>query len=155
MPKIALTITDATCQFALGETEPPDWDAVSGITDASCQVSSAAVVATPVTAQAAATFCEGATDLVGKSKWAIQVEGLQDVTTAAGVSMFLFTNDASAGWVHLVGVNTEAGATLVDIVAPVTFAAGNLLGPAGADPLTFSATLPCKAKPTVTHSAVP
>ena len=148
MPKMVVQITDATVLFSLGEAKPADWTTPD--VDASCQVTSAAVVANPVTATAPATFCEGETDVVGKSKWQIDLAGLQDVTDPDGLSMFLFENETAAAWVQIKGPNDEAGAPNVTIEAPVRLQAGNLLGDAGT-PLEFTASMPCQAKPTVTH----
>lgn len=151
MPKNAIVITDGTVKFVLGAAAPV-W---TGAVDASCQIISAAVTVSPVTSTAAATFCEGETDVVGNSKWNVELSGLQDVTEATGVSMFLFTNDAALGWVQIVGPDKDAaGQKKVTVEAKVRFVAGDILGAAGS-PLEFSCTMPCQQKPTVVQATNP
>jgi len=155
MSKVVLQITDATVKFNLGPVDTPpiagDWTTPD--VDASCQVTTAAVVANPVTQTAPATFCEGETDIVGKSKWQVDLAGLQDITESTGISMWLFEHETEAAWVQIIGPTNETGDKIITIVAPVRIQAGNLLGPAGT-PLDFSVSLPAQAKPTVTHSVV-
>jgi hypothetical protein len=102
-----------------------------------------------------ATYCEGETEENALSKWAVTLAGLQDWNADAdSVSMFLFDNDAAAGWIQIVIPDvTGSGNDIATATAPVTFAAGAFSGPAGT-PLVFSTTLPCKAKPEIVKSSV-
>lgn len=148
-----ITLVNATAKFSVGATKPPAW--TTGTTDASCQVTGAELQPTANVQDVPATFCNGAVQVPGASSFALRLAGLQDVTEAAGLSMFLYGADAKEGWVQVVGpaVGT-AGAKLVTIEAHVTFLAANILGDAGT-PLTFEVTLPCRDKPAVTQSVAP
>ena len=153
MPAIILNLTNATAKFAVGTTPPANW--TTGNTDASCQVTAAELQPTANTVDAPATFCQGAAQSAGLSSWAVRLAGLQDVTEATGISMFLYTNDAKEGYLQLVGPTVgAAGSKLITVVAHVTFLAANVLGEAG-QPLTFETTIPCRDKPTLTQSVAP
>ena len=152
MAKAVMIITDGTVKMSLGSTVPPDWTAVD---DFKCQVSEASISVSEQTATAAATYCEGETDIVRPSKWSVTLAGLQDWNADTdSVSMFLFDNDAAAGWIQIAIPDvTGTGNDIATATAPVTFRAGQFAGPAGA-PLEFSTTLPCSAKPTIVKSSV-
>lgn len=148
-----ITLTNCTAKFAVGATKPPNW--TTGTSDFSCQVTGTELQPTANTTDVPATFCNGAAQVAGASSFALRLAGLQDVTETAGLSMFLYTNDAKEGWLQVVGPTVgTATSKLVTIEAHVTFLAGNILGDAGS-PLTFEITIPCRDKPTVTQSVAP
>lgn len=152
MAKMVMLITDATVKLSLGSTEPVDWAVVD---DYKCQVTEASINMQEQTATAAATYCEGETDIARPSKWTVTLAGLQDWNADAdSVSMFLFDNDAAAGWIQIAIPDvTGSGNDIATATAPVTLRAGQFSGPAGS-PLTFSTTLPCSAKPEIVKSTV-
>ena len=153
MPAVVNTIVNGTAKFSLGATKPPNW--TTGTSDFSCQVTETELLPTANTVDVPATYCQGAASTAGLSSWELRLAGLQDLTESAGMSMFMFTNDAKVGWVQVVGPTVGTAASkLFTIEAPVTFLAANMLGAAGA-PLTFEVTIPCSAKPTLTQSVAP
>lgn len=152
MPKKVLQITDATVRLAEGETKPADWETIQP--SFTCQVTAASIEATPVTVTVPATFCEGETEIVGRSRWTLNLEGLQDWTDAAGLSMFLFENETKPGWAQVVMPTGDPGDPIATAEVPIRFVAGSFAGPAN-DPLAFSVAMPCQAKPTITAGTVP
>ena len=152
MSKHVIQITDSTVKIAVGATEPADWAVVDAY---SCQVTEATINAQEQTATVPATYCEGETDIARPSKYTVTLAGLQDWNADAdSVSMFLFDNDAAAGWIQIAIPDvTGAGSDIATATAPVTIRAGQFSGPAGT-PLVFSTTLPCSAKPEIVKSTV-
>jgi hypothetical protein len=147
-----MMITDVIVKISAGGTEPVDWTAVD---DFKCQVTEATINAEAQIATAPDTYCEGATDITKLSKWSVTLAGLQDWNADTdSLSMFLFDNDASPGWIQIVIPDaTGTGSDIATATAPVTIAAGSFSGPAGS-PLVFSTTLPCSAKPEIVKSTV-
>lgn len=151
MPKHVMMITDSVVKMAVGATEPVDWATVDAF---SCQVTEASINAQAMTVTVPDTYCEGETDENKLSKWSVTLAGLQDWNADTdSVSMFLFDNDAAAGWLQIVIPRQGSGEDIATATVPVTFAAGTFSGPAG-QPLVFSTTLACKAKPTIVKSTV-
>ena len=154
MPATVITLIDCTARFALGATEPPDWSAATGVEDFTCQVTAAEVVPTANVQDVPATMCQGASQVPAASSFALRLAGLQDVTDAAGLSMFLYDHDAAEAWVQVVGPTQVAGAAQVEVTAHVNLLAGAMLGDAGT-PLTFEVSLACREKPAVAQLTAP
>lgn len=151
MAKKVLTITNALVRLHEGDTEPPNWNTLPA--SFACQVTEASITSTPVTVTVPATFCEGETETVGKSRWTVNLSGLQDWTDANGLSQFLFDEETKPGWVQISMPTNTAGDSVAVATAKVRFVAGDFGGPAN-DPLLFSVSMPCQAKPTITQATV-
>jgi hypothetical protein len=148
-----LTITDAVCLFALGDTEPADWTDVA-VEAFTCQVTTAQINATPNLNEVPATWCQPATQVPAATSYALDLAGLQDWTVAAGLSMFLLANDAKPGWVQLSMPTQDPGDPIATATVQVRYVAGSFGGAAGA-PLTFEASFPVQGKPDVVAGTVP
>lgn len=110
-----------------------------------CQVTSAAINATPNLQTVPATFCAGESQAPGASGWELALTWLQDWTVADGLSFYAFANDTLSKFFSL---------TLDDSTAPVCtgevyIVAGSYGGDA-ATPLVATQTWPLLAKPDIT-----
>lgn len=139
MPQTVLAIVDATLTLKIGAATASDF---------SCQVISAALTATSNPQQVPATFCTPAKEVPAPSSWALDVTYLQDWTDPAGLSMYLYENDAAAADFTL----TLSGATEPSAAGTVYLVAGGYGGDAGV-PLQATVTLPCADKPVITAPA--
>ena len=116
-----------------------------------CQVSSAAINATPNLQDVPATFCAPATQVPAATGWQLAVKWLQDWTDpGGGLSGYAFTNDTVLQYFQL---KLDADAT--DVVAEgwVRLVAGAFGGDAGV-PLPAEATWPIQGKPDITMPAL-
>lgn len=127
------------------EVELADYEDSAGF---ACQITSGQVTssANVTTNTRAATWCSPAvpTTTTGQSGFAFDIAFFQDPQIAAGISRFLFENDARECYVFigLDGGNPPRAIGRVDLVA------GAFAG-AGDEELTATATLPFKVKPTI------
>lgn len=109
-----------------------------------CQVTSVALTPAPQTDTLAATLCQAESDTAKPSKWTLELEILQDWTDPAGVSFFLYDNDAE---------EQEFSVSYSNDTPPVatgrcTVVAGQFLG-AASGPLAGTASMPCIGKPVI------
>lgn len=151
MAKTVLRIVNGIVKLNVGATEPANWSSVT--TAFQAQIVSGAFTVTDLSATADMTFSEPETDTVMPGKWALEIDGLQDWTEATGLSVFLYTNEAAAGWAWVQLPATGTGTKVSIAKAPIQFRAGAFGGKAG-DPLAFTVSLPCQAKPTITQSTL-
>lgn len=151
MPATVITLINTKVKFSPGVTKPPDWSAAGTIKDFSCQVTAAEVQTTENDQDVPATMCQGPLTIPQLSSYGVRLAGLQDITEATGLSMFLYANDAKEGWLQVVGPDQGTGVKQFTIEANVTFRAASMAGDAGT-PLTFEVTLPCRAKPTISQA---
>ena len=149
-----ITITDSIVKMSVGDTEPPDWDAATGVETFSCQVATAAINATPNLADVPATFCQPATQVPAASSYEVAITALQDWTDVAGLSMFLFDNETKLGWVQLSIPTNDVGDAIAVATAQVRFVAGSFGGEAGT-PLQFDVVLPVQGRPAIAQATVP
>ena len=150
---VIITITDAT--VALGSipagypTTPID---PATLTDHKCQVTRAEITATgaSTTTDRAATFCAPAAtvQVPAASTFALALEGFQDWTATAGISAWLFKNDATeqAFALYLEGEEDPSAIGTVVVVAGA-FAGSPQV------PLTFAVELPIQGYPDIKDSA--
>lgn len=153
MAKHVMIPTEGAVKMAVGATEPADWAVVQ---DWKCQITLAQMNPETRNVTTPPNWCgDPETDHPQPSKWAIQLDGLQDWNADANsISEFLFDNETSVGWVQLVSPdNTGSGNDISTLTAKVTFVAGAWGGAAG-QPSTFSVTLPALQKPTTAKSTV-
>lgn len=113
-----------------------------------CQITSVALTPSPVTETLDATLCRAESDSAKPSKWALDLEFLQDWTAVPddSLSWFLYDND---------GKEVAFSVSLTAAAPPVatgtcSISAGAFLGPASGV-LTATASLPCKGKPEFTR----
>lgn len=111
-----------------------------------CQVSSAAINATPNLQQVPATFCAPASQVPAATGYELAITWLQDWTAVGGgLSMYAFTNDTLTKFFSLsLNDQTEPLAT-----GSVRVVAGAYGGDAGV-PLTAQTVWPLVNKPTIT-----
>jgi hypothetical protein len=110
-----------------------------------CQVSEAAINATPNLQTVPATFCEPESQSPAATGYELAITWLQDWTVpGGGLSNYAFVNDAQTKWFAL---------TLDDQLTPIAtgqvrLVAGSFGGAAGT-PLTATATWPLASKPVI------
>jgi hypothetical protein len=110
-----------------------------------CQVSEAAINATPNLQTVPATFCEPESQSPAATGYELALTWLQDWTVpGGGLSNYAFINDAQTKWFSL----TLEGAAEPIATGQVRVVAGSFGGPAGT-PLTTSTTWPLASKPTI------
>jgi hypothetical protein len=110
-----------------------------------CQVSEAAINATPNLQTVPATFCEPESQSPAATGYELAVTWLQDWTVpGGGLSNYAFINDAQTKWFEL----TLDGAATPIATGQVRIVAGSFGGPAGT-PLTTSTTWPLASKPEI------
>ena len=113
-PKV-LTITDAT--LALGALPAAGMPiVVTSLTDFKCQCTRAEITTTSnaTTTDRAATMCAAASQVQVPvaSSFALELEGFQDWTDAAGISAWLFKNDATQkAFALFLNLQTQPSAT--------------------------------------------
>jgi hypothetical protein len=115
-----------------------------------CQVTTAAITATPNLQDVPATFCAPATQVPAATGWQLDVKWLQDWTApGGGLSGYTFTNDTLLQYFEL---KLDKDAT--DVVASgwVRLVAGAFGGDAGV-PLPAEAVWPIQGKPEITMPA--
>jgi hypothetical protein len=111
-----------------------------------CQVSEAAINATPNLQTVPATFCEPESQSPAATGYELAITWLQDWTVpGGGLSNYAFVNDATTKWFQL----TLEGATAPIAEGQVRLVAGSFGGAAGT-PLTATATWPLASKPAIT-----
>ncbi len=112
--------------------------------DFQCQVTEAAINATPNLQTVPATFCAPESQSPAATGFELAITWLQDWTApGGGLSNYAFENDTTTKWFSLkmdTGETAAKGQTRV--------VAGSFGGPAGT-PLTASTTWPLAAKPTI------
>lgn len=114
-----------------------------------CQVTSAAINATPNLQQVAATFCAPASQVPAATGYELALTWLQDWTApGGGLSNYAFVNDTLLKAFSL----TLTGAVEPIAKGSVRVVAGAYGGDAGT-PLTTSTTWPMPSKPTITVPA--
>lgn len=149
-PKV-LTITDAT--VALGPAPATGQPIVVGsLTDFKCQITRAEITTTgnATTTERIATFCQPAaqTNVPVASSFALALEGFQDWTDAAGISAWLFQNDATVkAFALYLDKQVHPSAT-----GRVVVQAGQFAG-LPQEPLTFTVELPIQDYPDIKNSA--
>lgn len=114
-----------------------------------CQVTSAAINATPNLQSVPATFCAPASQIPAATGYELAITWLQDWTApGGGLSKWAFDNDTLAKWFSLsLGPEEPPLAT-----GQVRVVAGSYGGDAGV-PLTATQTWPMVNKPTITAPA--
>lgn len=115
-----------------------------------CHASTAQVKVTPGDVVTVETLCsDGSFSSVGKSTYALILEGIQD-WSATGLSTFLWTNDgAVADFVlNVYGEGVTAADATPAMAGQVTLAAGDY-GGAINEYAPYALELPCVAKPTL------
>ena len=150
---VIITITDAT--VALGAipagypTTPID---PATLTDHKCQVTRAEITAAAqsTTQDIIPTYCRvGATQQIPKaSTFSLALEGFQDWTATAGISAWLFKNDATeqAFALYLEGEEDPSAVGTVIVVAGA-FAGSPQV------PLTFAVEMPIQGYPKILDAA--
>lgn len=145
-----IVITNA--QLLLGDTSAdviPPTGTGSG-ENFSCQVTDAAINATPNLQKVPATFCVAESQVPAATGYELAITWLQDWTAAAGgLSMYAFDNDTLAKYFSLclVGTADPIASGQVRIVA-------GAFGGTAATPLTAQAVWPVIGKPTISASAL-
>ena len=141
---VVIVITNGT--LTLADTEA----GLSAGEGFECQVSEAAINATPNLQTVPATFCEPESQSPAATGYELAITWLQDWTAeGGGLSNYAFVNDATTKWFEL----TLDGGTEPIATGQVRLVAGSFGGAAGT-PLTATATWPLASKPTITVPAV-
>jgi hypothetical protein len=136
-----IVITNGT--LTLADTEV---DLATSLNDFECQVSEAAINATPNLQTVPATFCEPESQSPAATGYELAITWLQDWTVpGGGLSNYAFINDAQTKWFQL----TLDGAVAPIAKGQVRLVAGSFGGAAGT-PLTATATWPLASKPVIT-----
>jgi hypothetical protein len=139
-----IVITDGT--LTLADTEV---DLATGV-GFECQVTEAAINATPNLQTVPATFCEPESQSPAATGYELAITWLQDWTApGGGLSNYAFINDTETKWFSL----TLEGAVAPIATGQVRLVAGSFGGAAGT-PLTSTATWPLASKPTITVPVV-
>ena len=139
-----IVVTNA--KLMLGDTAADVVPPGTGTGDAfECQVTSAAINATPNLQQVPATFCAPASQVPAATGFELAVTWLQDWTDPDGLSFYAFANDTLSKYFSL----TLVGSTEPIATGQVRIVAGSYGGDAGT-PLTTTQTWPCVNKPTIT-----
>jgi hypothetical protein len=134
VPKTAIIVTNAVVKFG------PTASAVAY----ECQVTSAAINATPNLITVPATGCAPETQQPAATSWALALTYLQDWGNAASLSQYLFDNDTMEAEfeIHIASDPVPMATGVVRVVA----------GSYGGDfsqPLTSTVTMPCQEKPVI------
>ena len=138
-----IVITDGT--LTLADTQA---GLVTGL-GFECQVSEAAINATPNLQTVPATFCEPESQSPAATGYELAITWLQDWTVpGGGLSNYAFLHDAETKWFSL---TLDQGLTPV-AEGEVRLVAGSFGGAAGT-PLTATATWPLASKPSITVAA--
>lgn len=138
-----IVITNGTLTLADSQAE-----LTSSPLNFECQVTEAAINATPNLQTVPATFCEPESQSPAATGYELAVTWLQDWTApGGGLSNYVFVNDTLTKWFRL---SLDTGETIAE--GQVRLVAGAFGGAAGT-PLTASATWPCASKPTITVPA--
>lgn len=112
-----------------------------------CQVTEAAINATPNLQTVAATWCAPESQSPAATGYELAITWLQDWTAAGGgLSMYAFENDTQTKWFSM---QLDADIATTVATGEVRLVAGSYGGAAGT-PLTATATWPLAAKPTIT-----
>jgi hypothetical protein len=148
MARVVKVIASALVKFGTPPVPPAPVDPAS-LTDYSCQVVEARITATPNTTDVPATFCEAASKINVPSSFDLELQGLQDWGDSAGLSQYLFDNDATQqAFALYIDQTTNPEATGI-----VSIAAGDFGGVAG-EVLVLKLTLPILGKPTIVSTLV-
>lgn len=137
-----MVITNASLKFADSQA------ALTTAPDFQCQVNSAAINANANLQTVPATFCAGESQVPAASGYELALTYLQDWTVAAGagISFYLWDNDAAAKYFSL----SLAGTTGPPLATgQCRIVAGTYGGDAGT-PLQADVVLPIQGKPTIT-----
>jgi hypothetical protein len=137
-----ITITDGVVKFA---------DDEAGLTAAGeafeCQVTEAAINATPNLQTVPATWCSPESQAPAATGFELAITWLQDWTApGGGLSMYAFENDTETKWFSM-QLDLDDDSTVA--TGQVRVVAGSYGGAAGT-PLTATATWPLAAKPAIT-----
>jgi hypothetical protein len=145
-----LTITNASVKLGAVPVSGDPYDVdCSTLTDFQCQVTSAAITASPNTADTPATFCSPAGSKAVLSSYNLNLDGLQDWGSLTdSLSEFLFKNDGkeAAFCLFLDGTNEPKAQGIISV------SAGDFGGAAG-EALTFSTSFPVKGRPVINDHA--
>jgi hypothetical protein len=140
-----ITVVDGHVAFA---------DTEAGLTTAveySCQVTSAALGATPNLRDVPATFCAPASQTPAATGYALDMTWLQDWTApGGGLSNYAFVNDTALKWFS---IKFDKDDTTPLATGQVRVVAGGFGGEAGT-PLVTTATWPVQGKPNITVPAI-
>jgi hypothetical protein len=149
MPKTVLKIENAHIGFSL--TDPAvtvDLAVIADYSDFSCQVTSAELTASPNISSETipATGCEAAetVPIVGTTSYSLVLGYLQDANVAAGLSRFLYENDADLVY-FMMGMDGDDPPKAIGQVR----ATSGTIGGAMRTTLQASVTLPCESKPDI------
>lgn len=138
-----IQITNGTLTLADTEAELE-----TGGENFECQVTSAAINATPNLQTVPATFCEPESQSPSSTGYELAVTWLQDWTApGGGLSYYAFQNDTLTKWFSL---SLDTGETVA--IGQTRIVAGSFGGDAGT-PLTSSTTWPLASKPNITVPA--
>lgn len=142
MPATVIVITNAHLKLA---------DTEAGLTtgvDYQCQVTEAAINATPNLQTIPATFCQAEGQAPAATGYELALTWLQDWTAATGgLSGYAYTNDALEKWFSLTLTDSATGPPVA--TGKVRIVAGSYGGAAGT-PLTTTQTWPIQGKPVIT-----
>jgi hypothetical protein len=137
MPRVLESFTEGSVEFAVGE------DLAAVTIDASCQITAVTLTATTSTTTTPGVLCDPSeVDVPNPSKFALDLVYNQDNKDDAGLSAFLWENDAVEGTFTIL---TAAGNP--SVTGRCYFVAGNYGGEAG-KPMTDTKTLSVIGKPT-------
>jgi hypothetical protein len=140
-----IVITDAILKLSDDEA-----GLTTGTTTYECQVTSAAINATPNLQQVPATFCAPASQVPAATGYELAVTWLQDWTApGGGLSMYAFDNDTLTKWFSLSLSPTDPPLAK----GQLRMVAGSYGGDAGT-PLTATQTWPLVNKPDITAPTV-
>lgn len=139
---VVIIITDATVRFGLTEA---DVGASGTGTSYECQVTSAAINATPNLQTVPATFCAPASQAPAATGYELALTWLQDWTSpGGGLSKWAFDNDTLKMWFS---VALDADSVPI-ATGTLRVVAGSFGGDAGT-PLVSQVTWPLTNKPTI------
>lgn len=139
-----ITVTNGLVKFADSEDE-----LATGV-DFECQVTSAAINATPNLQTVPATWCAPESQAPAATGFELALTWLQDWTApGGGLSKWAFDNDTNTKWFSL-QLDKDVATTVAK--GQVRVVAGAYGGDAGT-PLTATATWPLAAKPEITTPA--
>lgn len=149
MPKTVLKIESAHIGFSL--TDPGltvDVADIEDYTEFSCQVTEARLTASPnvSTETIPSTGCEPAETVpqVGATSYSLVLGYLQDPNVAAGLSRFLYENDASLVYFYM-GLDDDNPPKAIGVVRATSGDIGGTMRTT----LQASVTLPCESKPSI------
>jgi hypothetical protein len=149
MPKTVLKIESAHIGFSLTDPgDTVDLATIADYTEFSCQVTTAELTASPniSTETIPATGCEAAetVPIVGTTSYTLNLGYLQDANVAAGLSRFLYENDADLAYFFM-GLDDDNPPKAIGQVRLTSGAIGGTMRTT----LLASVSLPCETKPSI------